>query len=33
MKYHQWKVMLYSLCRVPCSVSPMNEPTWATTTG
>ena len=33
MKYHHLKSQPYSAFSVPCSVSPMNEPTWATTTG
>ena len=33
MKYHHLKSQPYSAFKVPCRVSPMNEPTWATTTG
>ena len=33
MNTHQGKFQPYSALSVPCSVSPMNDPTWATTTG
>jgi hypothetical protein len=33
MNHHHSKVIPYSAFSVDCSVEPMNEPTWAMTTG